>query len=209
MLSEELNRLSPLQLSAVKEVANIGLGHSAKSLADMTGIEFHLSVPDVDSVPVDQLSSLMGGPFAITVGVFMPFVGAVEGHLAFLFPWESAQSVWTLLMGSAPEDFTQIGEVEASAMIEIGNILNSHFLNAVAEMTGLELHSTVPSVGVDAAMTIVESVVLEAEMADAVALCVETSIYNDDLGIRGFFAFIPTKDGLNEVLTRLGVGEAA
>ncbi len=209
MLSEELDQLSPLQLSAVKEVANIGLGHSARSLAEMTGREFHLSVPDVDSVPVDQLSNLLGGPMEVTVGVFMPFEGSTTGHLVFLFPWESAQAVWTLLMGEAPSDMFAITEVEASAMIEVGNILNSHFLNAVAEMTGLELLSTVPSVGVEAAMTIVEGVVLQAEMADAVALCVETSIYNDDLGIRGFFAFIPTRDGLREVLNRLGVGEAA
>lgn len=207
----ELNwdQLSSIQISAVKEIANIGLGHSAISLSEMTGKTFHLSVPDVDAMPVQRVTTLLGGAEELTVGVYMHFEGDVQGSLALVFPWASAQSLWRLLFGTAPESYDAVEMLEASAMIEIGNILNSHFLNAISSMTDLELHSTPPVVGIDAAYPIIQTIVVEAEIQDAIALTVETSIYNDEEGISGYFLFIPSRTGLQKVLDLLCGAEAA
>ena len=209
MIKLDWEGLNPLQVSAMKEIANIGLGHAARSLAEMTGQTFQISVPDVDSVPVEHIAALIGGPEEVAVGVFMPFEKDVDGYLAFLFPWASAKAVWSLLLGVTPEEPHEVTELEASAMIEIGNILNSHFLNSLAELTGLRMESTPPQVGIDAVYPILQSILVQAEMLDSVALTVETSLTNEDLGITGYFLFIPSKDGMATVLDKLGILEAA
>jgi len=190
-------------------MANIGLGHATTALSELTGHSFNMSIPSVDSVPVNTISALVGGEETVCVGVFMPIEGDVEGHIAFLFPWGSAQRIWTLLIGSAPAEVSAVGELEASAMLEVGNILNSSFLNALSDMTGLALHATPPMVSVEMASAIAQSIVAEAEQREVVALAIETAIFDEAEATRGYFLCIPTLAGLQLLFERLGIAEAA
>lgn len=209
MQFESLDKLSSIQLSAVKEISNIGLGHAATALANLTGQSFEISVPNVDSMPVDRAVEILGDPESVVLGVYMPFEGDVSGHLACLFPWESAQSLIRMLIGSAPENPAEIGELEVSVVLEIGNILNGNFLNAISDMSDLRMLATPPLVGIEMMIAVVESIVSEAEYQDAIALSVETTIFDATHNISGFFLFIPQRDGLATLLERLGVAEAA
>lgn len=206
-VTEEYGRL---QLSAIYEVANIGIGHAVTALSELTGRFFTMEIPRVDSVPLATVPDLIGGPEQLTVCTYMPFEGEIEGHTAFLFPWESAQELWVTLLGAAPASLEELNELHVSAMLEIGNIVNSSFLNAVSDMTGLTLHATPPVVSIEMAMAITETVVVEAEERDAFALAIETRIAErGDTGSRGCLLCIPTRAGLRTLFERLGISEAA
>lgn len=202
-------KMDLIQMSAVHEMSNIGLGHAMTSLATMTGHTFNMAIPSVDSVPVTTITELVGGSEELTVGVLMPFDGETEGQTAFLFPWVSAQGIWRMLVGDAPESIEDINELHASVMLEIGNILNSSFLNAISDMTQLTMHATPPVVSIDMAVSVVSSIVCTAEERESVALAIETSIYDEDSEIKGFFLCIPTVETLKKLFVRLGIAEAA
>ncbi len=206
---DRLESLSILQLSAVKEMTNIGLGHAATALSTLTGRSFNMSVPDVESVPVADLLERLDGPESLTLSVFMPFEGDVAGYIAFLFPWPSAQKLWGMILGQFPDSPEQVGELEASAMIEVGNIINSNFLNALSDMTELKMHATPPAMSIEMAQAVIGSIVLEAEMSDSVALAVRTAIFDEESETSGYFLCIPTSNGLDTMFERLGISEAA
>jgi chemotaxis protein CheC len=208
-VNEESLGFDALHLSAVKEIANIGLGHAATALTDLTGKSFNISTPNVESVPVAQLCELLGGYESIVLSVYMPFEGDVEGHIAFLFPFESAQHLWKMLVGEAPESPMDLNDLHCSAMLESGNIINSHFLNAISDMTDLKMHATPPMISCDFAASVVAQIVIEAEMSDAIALAVETQIYEEDSNTTGYFLCIPTREGLNTIFNRIGLEGAA
>lgn len=204
------NTLGQLETSAVYEMANIGLGHATTALAELTGHVFHMTIPNLDAVPVATISEIIGGPEELCMGVYMPFEGDADGHLAFLFPWASAQRLWRLLLREAPASPDDLQEIHASAMLEIGNILNSSFLNAIGDMTNMILHATPPLVSVEMAAAIAETIVAEAEMNEAIALAVETSIFEDEAGgANGTFLCIPSRVGLRRLFAALGIQEAA
>lgn len=198
-----------IQVSAIHEIANIGLGHAMTALSEMTGHAFNMSVPSVDSVPTSTISELVGGPEMPCVGTTMAIAGDVTGFVAFVFDWSSACSLWRMLLGVAPASIEETSELEASAMLEVGNILNSSFLNAISELTGLAMHATPPSVGIEMASALTSQIILEAEMCESVALTLETSIFDADAETKGFFLFIPSREGIDQVFNRLGLGEAA
>jgi len=205
-----VGNLGPMASSVVKELANIGLGRATTALSDMTGRSFNMSVPHVDTVDVELAGLVLGGEDGIVLGIYMPFEGDVEGHLAFLFPWAGAQELIRTLIGSAPESPSDIDELCASAALEVGNIINSSFLNAISDMTDLALHATPPLVSADLGSTIVSTLVAEAEMSDSVALAIETEIFVDgSRDIQGYFLCIPSVGGLQAIFARLGVEEAA
>lgn len=199
-----------LQMSAVREMANIGLGHATTALSDLTGRGFNMEIPSVETVAIERVPEMIGSPEDVVVGIMMPIEGEVTGHIAFVFPWESAQTIWKYLLGTHPETPGDVDELAASAMLEVGNILNSSFMNALSNMTDLKIHATPPVVSVDLCYSVTSSVVAEAELQEVVALAIETKIYDqDDTATRGYFLCIPTVDGLNLMLQRLGVAEAA
>lgn len=198
-----------LQMSAIHEMANIGLGHATTALSELTGHSFNMSIPSVSSVAVTAVPELLGGPEAITLCVYMPFAGDVSGHTAFITTWTSGKTLLDLLLGSSPCDVSGIGELEASALLEVGNIINSSFLNALSDMTDLALHATPPMVSVEMAGAILESLAAEAEQQDCVALSVQTRIFDLTGSAEGYFMCVPTLEGLHMFFDRLGIAEAA
>ncbi|MBL8048748.1 MAG: chemotaxis protein CheC [Chthonomonas sp.] len=201
--------MNTVQLSAVHEICNIGLGHALTALSTMTGRSFNMEIPKVDAVPAATISQMLGGPDEIVVSVLMPFEGDVDGQMAFLFPWESAQQLWAMLLGAAPADYAAVDDMHMSATREVGNIINSSFLNALADMTGLRMHATPPSFALDMAISVAGSIVVEAEAREAVALAVETAIFDSEHTTKGYFVLIPTVATLRTMFERLGIAEAA
>ena len=198
-----------MEQSVVKELANIGLGHATTALSNLTGRPFNMSVPFVESIALEEIPLHLGSQEGISVGITMPIAGDAEGHIMFLTDWESAQGLWRMLLGTAPEDPWAVGELEASAMLEIGNIINSSFLSAIADMTNLRMESTPPRMGIDMAIALLASVVAEASITEHYALAIRTEIHDLAGTFKGFFLYVPTIDGLKNAFRQLGISEAA
>lgn len=208
-MSSETLKLGLLQLSAIRELANIGLGHAMTSLAELTGRSFNMTVPYAENVSLTNIPQMLGNGDEVTVGIYMPVEGDIEGHMAFLFPWPAAQNIWRMLLGNAPEEPGEITELEASAMIEVGNIINSSFLNAISDMTNYKLHATPPFVSIDFGVSILSAIVTEASIEEHAALAIETDILDDNDQATGIFLYIPTIGGLKLLFNALGILEAA
>ncbi|HRJ27501.1 MAG TPA: chemotaxis protein CheC [Fimbriimonadaceae bacterium] len=198
-----------VQLSAIYEMANIGLGNAMTALSEVTGQPFNMTIPRVEFLPSDQVPLLLGGDEVPTVAVYMPIAGQVEGHIAFLFPWESAKRLWNMLLGQAPESVADIGELEASAMLEIGNMLNSSFLNALADMTQMQMHATPPLVAAEMSYAILSTLATEAALSQSTALAIETRLECSTDEIQGVFVCLPTIESIEKMLSALGLAEAA
>lgn len=209
-MANDLSQYSLLERSAIHEMANIGLGHAMTSLSDMTGHSFSMSVPSVDAISLEEVPNMVGDCDAVTVGIYMSFEGDVRGHMAFLFPWISAQALWSMLLGQAPKDVNDIDELAASAMLETGNIINSSFMNAISEMTDLDIHATPPLFSVDSCSAIVSSIVAEAALGETIALAIKTKIYETESGsTEGHFLCIPEKESLELFFEQLKVRTSA
>jgi chemotaxis protein CheC len=204
----------PMQLglmanSVVRELANIGLAHATTALAELTGKSFDMAVPEVEPVSLERLPSMLGDPDELCVATYMSITGDVGGHIAFLMPWHSAQQLWLMLLGEAPDSPDEVTELQASAALEVGNMVNAGLLNAIGDMTGLTLNATPPQVSMDMSAAVVASIVCEASYVDSVALSIRTEIIDAAHRVSGFFVYIPTVGGLRSVFASLGVLEAA
>lgn len=195
--------------SAVREIANIGLGHATTALATMTGKAFNMSVPDAESIALEQIPERLGGGEHVVAGIYMPIAGEVEGHIAFLLPWSSAQALWRMLLQDCPDDLSGLDALYASALMEVGNIIDSSFLCAISDMTSLRMESTPPNLCVDMGHAVLQAIVCEASRSDAAALAIRTTISDETSQVEGFFVFIPTVGGLKKVFASLGIPEAA
>ncbi len=208
-MSSETLHLGVMANSVVRELANIGLAHATTAMAELTGKTFDMAVPEVESVALERLPSILGDPNGLTVATYMSIDGDVGGHIAFLMPWHSAQQLWLMLVGDAPTSPDDVSDLHASVALEVGNMVNAGLLNSISDMTGLSLHATPPQVSMDMTAAVVASIVCEASFVDSVALSIQTEIFDLSHRVSGFFVYIPTVGGLRSVFQSLGVLEAA
>src|SRR5262245_32258766 len=98
----DLRDLKALQLDALKEVANIGAGHAATALSQMTNSKIMISVPRITVTPLEAVPAQMKNPDNIVAAVLMQMVGDLTGRTLMMIPESDARSLCDRLLSRAP-----------------------------------------------------------------------------------------------------------
>nr|WP_239550858.1 chemotaxis protein CheC [Halanaerobacter jeridensis] len=205
-MDQKLSELGPIQLDALKEVASIGAGNAATSLSNMLNGKIEMTVPEVNIMPVNQIPEIMGGAENLIIAMLVETEGDMEGGVLFALDTKAANRLIELLTGQSANIEDDLGEIEASALKEIANILTGSNLNAFAQMLDMTIKPDVPSLAYDMAGAILEVCFIELGQVGDYGLVVETEFKSDTAqGINGNFFLIPDPDSLEIMLKKLGV----
>lgn len=196
-------RYTELQLDALRELANIASGNAATALAQMLGREVGLNVPRVLALPLADAVEACGSPDDATTSVVIPLEGDIEGVVLLLIEPEGAEALCGML---GVEAGSEIGE---SAMREIGNILGTSCLNALASMTGLHLEPRPPHLTTDMLGAIVSSLALAQDTSTELVLVLDSELEVSGEPCSISFVLLPTDGGVTDLLAPLGLAEAA
>lgn len=195
-------RFSELQLDALRELANIASGTAATALSQMLAREIELSVPRALALPLANAVDAAGDPTITVNAVAIRLDGDIEGLVLLLIPVASGATLCKLL---GVEPGSEVGE---SAICEIGNILGTSYLNALASMTGLLLTPRPPDVATDLLGAVVASVIAQTVGHGDTAL-----VLDSELDVAGepcsiSFLLLPNEGGIHDLLAPLGLAEA-
>lgn len=193
--------LTPMQLDALREVGNIGTGNAATSLSQLVNNKIDMTVPAINIVPFDDIFSSIGGD-EIVVGVIVRVLGDTPGNILFVFDKETALKLVETLTGQKEEYLSEMGN---SVVQEIGNIVSSSYMNAIAKFTGLCITPSVPAVTYDMLGAILSTTFIESGQFDDYVLDIETMFVQDNAEIKGHFYYVPMPGSLEKILSTLGV----
>ncbi|CEK16492.1 chemotaxis protein CheC, inhibitor of MCP methylation [Chthonomonas calidirosea] len=199
-------KLTSEQLDAIREIANIGTGHAVTALATLTDWRIGMHVPCVDIVPLSHFLEILCRPEDEAIGIYLAVEGDAPGHVAFLLSQEGALKTADRLLGQPLGTTKVLGELECSALMELGNIIVSSFLMAISELTGLTLFTTPPAFACDVTASILSSL---ASMLAATgtlqtdALTIVTNMEQREADLEGFFLYIPESNSLSIFLNAL------
>ncbi|HPT62798.1 MAG TPA: chemotaxis protein CheC [Candidatus Atribacteria bacterium] len=197
-----------MQLDALREVGNIGAGNAATALSKVVGKRVKMEVPLVKILPLKDVPDWLGGPEKEVLGVYLTMSGAANGHILFVMTIEDALKIMNILLGDltpSREQVLDMDEIARSAMEEIGNILSSSYLSALADFTGLRLNHSVPALAIDMAGAIVDVILIEISKRGDYALLIETEFVEEENKIKGYFMLIPDTSSLEIILQAIGV----
>jgi chemotaxis protein CheC len=189
-----------LQLDALRELANIGSGNASIALSGMLGRSVDISVPNALAIPLAEAVEAAGAPERPVTGIVLGIVGDMTGTVLLLVPPADADAMCRML-GVEPDD-----EFGLSALGEIGNIVGTSYINALAAMTGMALEPTPPATATDMLGAIVESVLAAHAHGGDFALMLDSdlTVEGEDCSIS--FLLVPDQGGVEELLARLGLG---
>ncbi len=191
---------SDLQMSAIREIANVGTGSAATSLAALVGHSIDINVPNAEFVPIGELAERIGAVEEMVFGVFLPVLGDVPAAVLLVLDHDAAETLCGAL-GCSPHD--EMGE---SALQEIGNILAASYTSAIGTMAGVAIEPGPPVIAHDMLGSIVSTaVIMTVEAADQ-ALYMETSVAVEGEPCAFSFLFLPEAATVSRLLHGLGVG---
>jgi chemotaxis protein CheC len=187
-----------LQLDALGELANVGSGTAGTALSCMIGRPVDISVPAVRAMDVADAVGVPGDGGREVRATRVPIVGDLAGSALLVFPPDDAAALCRML-GTDPG-----GEDGASALAEIGNILCSSYLNALAQLLPMQLEPCPPEAACGPLGTIVaRALVAQGETEEALVL--DSELLVEGAGCRMSFLLLPSGAGVGDLLARLGV----
>ncbi|MDI9611054.1 MAG: chemotaxis protein CheC [Archaeoglobales archaeon] len=184
------------EIDALRELGNIGVAHAATSLSMMLGKMIDMSVPNVLIAKISELHKYFEDQ--IVVGVVTALEDVENGRTGYLYvSFPEAKKIAKLLI----EDL----ELVDSTIMELGNILSSSFCNAIADLLGIMLIPSPPSLAEDTSIAIVEVIVAQiAEKSDNV-IVFETELKEKEEAIKILVTLVPDEKFLDYILKMLGM----
>ena len=143
------DQLTSMEIDTLREIGSIGTGNAATALSQMLGKEVRITMPEVRIMGYNEAIEWIGGPEAVTAGVLVKMSGDVGGIMLSVQKLELVNVVLSTMLGESIDSYENLTELERSAMIEIGNIMISTFINAMSGLADLDIKLTVPAFAVD------------------------------------------------------------
>lgn len=163
-------KLSTVQADAIQELGNIGAAHAATTLSQMLSSTVSMSVPAIKAVDLAELGNHIGDESAALVVFELQGEIPHGGFIIFYITRESAMRLTNTMLGMTDMN-REFNEMDQSALLEVGNIMVSAFLDATAELLGFVMLPSPPALSIDMAHAAMESLIAQlGEEVDEVLL---------------------------------------
>lgn len=198
----EQNKLMDQQ-QAYGGLVGEGSLNAITGLSQMLGQAITIHSLNPRRVPMQDIGGIVGGREAVNVGVYLTVSGSGTGHMFLMFAPQTAMELIDMILGQPPATTQRLDEMEESVMGEMGNIMGSFFLNALAEAANLSLNPSPPAVMMDMAGAIFDVALSKILEGSNEALVVETKFGTEDREIDGTLLVMPNPDLLTLLLDHL------
>lgn len=205
-----MEQLTDQYYDVLKELGNIGAGNATTALAQMIDCKVDMSVPQVKLLEFKELGEIVGGEDKIMVSIFLLVEGDIDGSIMFILSKPAAAHLVNKLMcgmlgiDEEKADEYEFGEMECSAIKEVGNIITGAYLNALSGLTNMKILPSIPQLGIDMAGALLSVPAIEFGVFGDKILLIQTQ-FTDDVVLDGFFILIPDMDSYEKILSSLGV----
>jgi chemotaxis protein CheC len=199
--------LTEIQRDALREIASIGISHSATALSKLINKKVMIDVPKVNILPINKLPDVIASSNELIVGIYFKILGKASGKVLLSFKKESALLLADILMKKPIGETKILTEMEQSALKELGAISTAVCLNALAEFLGMTLLPSIPHFMFDYSDSIVKSLFEEVK-SDSEYLVVVDSVFKESNNkILGRFLIFPNEHSFEAIWRALKIKE--
>lgn len=205
MAIRNYGELSYLELDTLKEIGSIGTGNAATALSSLIGQQVRIEMPEVRIMGYNEAIEWIGGPEEITAGVLVKLSGQVSGIMLSVQQLDFINLVLESMLGKGVEDYCGLHEMECSALIEVGNIMISTFINALSSLADIDIKLTVPAFTVDMQGAIMTVPMAEYGGQSDYIMTIGGDFVRDGKRVPCRLLLSPDLRSLNFLLRKLGV----
>lgn len=207
MSIESYNDLNSMEIDTLREVGSIGTGNAATALSSLLNRRVKITLPEVRIMEYNEAIEWIGGPENVTAGVLVRISGDIGGIMLSVLPLDFVNMVLECMLDSRVEKFTDLDEFQRSALVEVGNIMISTFINALSSLSGVRMNVTVPSLTVDMQGAMLTVPMAEYGGQSDYLMTIGGNFTCADYELPCRLLLSPEIRGLNYLLRKLGVSD--
>lgn len=205
MAIDKYEDLDAMQLDVLREVGNIGSGNATTALSSMIGKMVDIEVPSVRILGFQDAIDTAGGAEKIVAGILVRLDGDIDGMMLFLLEEDLVAFIVEAFFGRKVDTMFELTDTERSALQEMGNIMASSYVNAIAQLAGMTINVDIPVMSMDMLGAIMSVPAIEmGEMGDKL-LYIDNNMIIDNINVKSKMMLVPTIGSLDNLLVRLGV----
>ena len=178
-------------------LSEAGARNAATALSQILGRPLRLAVPWARILPLNKVKEIAGGPSLVVGALSLRVYGEARGNLLVVFPREQLRTLLDMVVprhwpaGRAREAGLLLGDMERSALMEIGNILACAYLNALSHLLGVSLLPSIPGLAIDMVGAVTDHILVEMAAESDTALVLACQVLEPESGLRGSIFFLP------------------
>lgn len=200
-MGNEKPLFNDFQLDALREIGNVGAGNAATALSQMVGRRVDMSVTKVLVLKTEDIGSFLGGVEQNVAAVHMPVYGDICGVALIFFPLDRVLDLSAMLIGKKDPDPFHLSEIGQSSLKELGSILTGAYLSALFRMVQVQMIHGVPHLVLDMAQAVLDTVLVELDQKDDVAILIETQFLENANQLTGSFFLLPEAGSLKKLFS--------
>jgi chemotaxis protein CheC len=168
----------------------------------MLGSTIEMSVPAIRVVDLSQLGKYMGEESAAMVAFELQGDIPHGGYILFYITRESAVRMTNTMLGQT-EINRPLSEMDESALLEVGNIMVSAFLDATAELLGFVMLPSPPSLTIDMAHAAMQSLIAQMQEETNEVLLFSTELVCEEYKVDSDIIMMPERSTLLRIIELL------
>ncbi|MFL5807626.1 MAG: chemotaxis protein CheC [Roseiflexaceae bacterium] len=159
-------------------------------LSYMIGQPVAAGAPRLVTLSIGEMADYAGDPEAEIVGIYLLLGDDLPGQAILTLPLADALLLVDALLGEPTGITYDLGDIERSALCEVGNLMVAYFLNEIALIAQAPLRPSPPAVMVDMLGAILE-VVASAAPLQGKLLIIESELAIGESALRLPFWILP------------------
>ncbi len=199
------DQLNSFQIGVLKEIGSIGAGNAATALAQTLVKEVMITVPEVKILDYNSAIRFIGAPELLVAGELVRLSGDISGTMLYMQKLEFINVILQTVLGRTVTSFDQLDEMDISAVTEIGNIIISSYVNAIASLTGIDIDLSVPSVAVDMIGAIASIPMIEYGYESNSIMIIDVDFICEGNTMPSNLILVPDVASLGYLLDKLGI----
>ena len=207
MAIKNYDELNSLELDTLREIGSIGTGNAATALSTLLKREVRITLPEVRIMGYNEAIEWIGGPEAVTAGVLVRMSGQMNGIMLSVQQLEFVNLVLESMVGTKISGYEELDDMGRSALVEVGNITISTFINALSGLSDISLELTVPAFAVDMQGAILAVPMAEYGGTSDYLMTIGGNFVCDNKQVPCRLLLSPDIRSLNFLLKKLGVAE--
>lgn len=203
-MDNRYDNITEYEMDILREVGSIGTGNAATALSQMLLKKISITLPRVEVLSFEEAVDKLGGPEKIITAVLTRLSGDLEGMMLYLQEKEFINEVLECLLSEQIEGYEDLGELEISALKEIGNIIMASYINSISDLAGFKVNLSIPGIGVNMLGALLSVPIVEFGYETNNILIVEGNFLFGDNKVECQVLFLLDLKSLDKLLNTLG-----
>lgn len=192
-----------MEMDVIKEVGSIGTGNAASALSGLVGAQVRMVLPQVSVLDFNEALNAIGNPETIVAAVIVKMSREINGIMLFVLKPDLINDIIGRLLNHQIDDYSQLNDMDISAINEVGNIMISSYVNALSTLAGVEIDLSVPEIAVNMLGGILSVPMAEFGYETDKLMMIRGKFIIDEKTLDSDLLMLPDIDSLNYLMKKL------